>query len=556
MRYVQPSAKLRTGYVEVLKQLCREVNSVYSRKCLRELNRNFVRLDRLDLDLRSYSDPVELILDRQVNGMLTKCPAIPVEADPVDNCYRTYYKFEQQCLRTNRRLASGRLPEPDVAAVLFTARRKIANILGDVPEPQDLPFSFGPGATHNVKQRTSVFHKIIAEPESTSQCYKTAFKLLSSVPSLWTAWGGSIDDPPKLKIVDGSRFGQVPKSAKTNRPIDIEPTINGVLQRGYGTIIRNRLARASNCIRSGQQRHNRLARDASISKELATIDKSGASDSIASHLVLDLLPMPWFEALDDCRSHYHTIRGRVEYLQKFSAMGNGFTFELETLMFLALARAATELVGLSPKDVSVYGDDVIMPSAAVDLYFEVCDWCGFTINEEKSFWGDDAFRESCGADWFNGVDVRVAYMRHDISPHYLTALHNRLVELGIAELIPVTMRGLQQLVPVEFRRFGPPSEHRYGYLHSWNHLEPVTAVCIRPKKHRPFGGVYLWAYALYSSQFCGGSVSWLSEKGFRQQWLESRQSNMFQLVPSLDMRRFTIRNDFKLTTKVISLRDT
>jgi len=554
MKYIQSSAKLRLDYIEVLKVLCREVNSQYSRKCLRELNRSFIRLEKLDLDLRSYDDPISMILDRQVSGMITKCPSLPVLIDPVQACRDTYDKFENQCEATNDRLASGRFPESDVVAVLFTARRKIANILGDLPQIEDLPFTYGPGATHNVKRRTSAFHKILAEPECTLQSLRASQRLLRSVPRLWTLYGGSVDSPPIMKIVRGSRFGQVPKSAKTNRPIDIEPTLNGVLQRGYGGIIRNRLGRSGNCIRSGQARHSRLARNASIHKELATIDFSGASDSISSHLVLDLLPLDWFDALDNCRSHYHRIDGEYKYLHKFSAMGNGFTFELETLIFLSLARACCDILGLSNCETSVYGDDVIIPTAAIDLFFKVCDWCGFTINSEKSFWGTDGFRESCGSDWFDGIDVRVAYMRHDISPHYLTTLHNRLTCLGIDHLIPQTIMRLRMCIPSQFRRFGPPSSHLYGYLHSWDHIDTtVEAVSFRPRKFRPYGRPTL-AYAFYTSQFVQDQYdldrNWIIRKDVQWASIYAREIGS-QFDSPISMERFTIRNDFKLAVKKI-----
>jgi hypothetical protein len=535
MKYIKPSAALRLGYIEVLKVMCKEVNSPHAHKCLRELNRNFVRFDNLDVAIDTYDDPVKLILDRQVTGAISKCPSIPSLEDPELNCIQTFNKFEKQCELTNIRFASGRhLDDPDVVAVLHTAKRKIANILGDVPDVQDLPFTFGPGSTRNVKRRTSAFHKICAKPECTYEALVPSLRLLASVPSLWTAWGGSETDLPSLKTVPGSHFGQVPKNAKTNRPINIEPTLNSVLQKGYGTIIRNRLGRSNNCIRSGQARHAILSREASIHKKLATIDKSGASDSIASMLVLDLLPINWFEALDSVRSSRHYFNGEWQELQKFSAMGNGFTFELETLIFLALARATAQTLGLPLTEISVYGDDVILPTEAMPLYLKVCEVCGFTINEEKSFWGSSPFRESCGSDWFNGIDVRVAYMRHEPTPHYLTTFHNRLVELGISHLLPLTIKALQVLVPKQFRVFGPISNHKYGYLWDPDVLSKVRAVNIVPRKHRPKGPFTL-PYAIYSTQFIA----------------EPEPDIVFDKRP-ISMERFTTRSDFKLKHKWIS----
>lgn len=573
MKYIQSSSYLELGYLKVLKQLCREINTPYSQKCLRELNRNFVRFDRLDLDLRSYTDPVSMIKDRLVNGLVTKCPTIPTLEDPTLNCLTTFNRFEAQCLETNERFASDRNPESDVTSVLFGARRKIAKILGDVPKPSDLSFTFGPGATRNVKRRTSVFAKLTAEPECTLESRAAVLRTLATVPRLWTLWGGTSTSFPKLKIVQGSRFGQVPKSAKTNRPIDVEPTLNGVLQRGYGSVIKNRLAANGNCIRSGQKRHSDLARYASVMKTLATIDFSGASDSIASMVVLDLLPLDWFEALNDCRSHRHFIEDEWKNLQKFSSMGNGFTFELETLIFLSLARATCDHLGISSNLVSVYGDDVIIPTDAVDLFFKVSEWCGFTINADKSFWGSDEFRESCGSDYFNGVDVRVAYMRNAPSPHYLITLLNRLTTLGLDHLVPDTVSELRALVPGEFRRYGPPSDHMYGYIHSWDHLgSRVLAIKFQPREYRPQGRVMV-AYALYHSVSVGDPGNDISELynrlrfnrtfdryvqfygvALRRLW-DSQHEHFSDIGGMFDapisMERFTVRKDFKLSTVVI-----
>lgn len=94
--------------------------------------------------------------------------------------------------------------------------------------------------------------------------------------------------------------------------------------------------------------------------------------------------------------------------EKFSSMGNGFTFELESLIFYAAALATCEAVGADTKAVSVYGDDVIIPVEAFELYEKFCAFLGFTVNKTKSF-ASGAFRESCGAHYFSGLDVKPIY---------------------------------------------------------------------------------------------------------------------------------------------------
>jgi hypothetical protein len=88
-------------------------------------------------------------------------------------------------------------------------------------------------------------------------------------------------------------------------------------------------------------------------------------------------------------------------LEKFSSMGNGFTFELETLLFYAIAKAAG---GLQRDELSVYGDDIIIPTRCASDVLAALRFFGFTPNQRKTF-VQGPFRESCGGDFFCGVDV-------------------------------------------------------------------------------------------------------------------------------------------------------
>jgi hypothetical protein len=531
--------------------MCREVDSPLSRKVLSLLESSVISSSELpDIDPDSYDDPLSLIKDRQVLGIITKWPGLHLSDDPEDACRKTYYKFEQQCLETNLSFESGRLFDPDVEAVLLIAREKILKLLGSSPPSiselsEDFGCTFGPGASRNVRRRTSAYFKLEAEAECTLNAKNDVLRLMKGIPWLWTHFGGSNTEMPKLKIVHGSRFGQVPKSAKTNRPIDIEPTWNGVLQRLYGSQLRKKLRRGGNCINSGQLRHATLSREGSITKQLATIDKSGASDSISTALVMRLLPWDWFDALDNARSHLHEIDGKIQHLEKFSAMGNGFTFELESVIFLCLARAVAQYLEVKGP-ISVYGDDLICPQGIVELYYRVCDACGFTINQEKSFEGASSFRESCGYDWYNGIDVRVAYMRHNVSPHYLTSFHNRMHDLGLQHVFPKSFARLREIIPQRFRTFGPPSHHKYGYLFCDEVRESCSAITVRPKQHVPKGAA-TYAYGMYTLQFlsCDSDTS----DPFSVDDLGHIRFDDSKV--SLDMSRFTIRNDFKLARRRI-----
>jgi hypothetical protein len=125
-----------------------------------------------------------------------------------------------------------------------------------------------------------------------------------------------------------------------------------------------------------------------------------------------------------------------------SSMGCGFTFELETAFFLAVARSVVPGIWLVSSDhgrqrrklawphIGVYGDDIIVPSAYANAVMERLKFFGLTVNEAKSHVGrEPGFRESCGGDYLFGCPVRPLYFtrRFDNGPAIVTAA-NRVLE--------------------------------------------------------------------------------------------------------------------------------
>jgi hypothetical protein len=175
------------------------------------------------------------------------------------------------------------------------------------------------------------------------------------------------------------------------------------LQLRVGAYIRKRLKKFG-CDLDDQSVNQRRALVGSRFGHLSTIDLSAASDTVAYELVVELLPPDWVCLLDDLRSKYtRWPDGSVRKNEKFSSMGNGFTFELESLIFLAVASAMTG-------DVTVYGDDIVVPSQAFPAVRQALELCGFTVNSAKSYY-TSLFRESCGENRFGGVCVTPVYLR-------------------------------------------------------------------------------------------------------------------------------------------------
>jgi hypothetical protein len=169
-----------------------------------------------------------------------------------------------------------------------------------------------------------------------------------------------------------------------------------------------------------QTRNQRLARVGSFAGTLATIDLSMASDTVSRALVELMLPTDWLEALGQCRSPFGVLpSGEKIFYQKFSSMGNGYTFELETAIFYSLALAVCATMGLELTRVSVYGDDIVVPSAAAERLMGLLRYVGFTPNASKSFY-TGPFRESCGKHY---------YLGHDVTPFYVKRTPKTLMDL-------------------------------------------------------------------------------------------------------------------------------
>jgi len=201
----------------------------------------------------------------------------------------------------------------------------------------------------------------------------------------------------------------VPKSFKSLRSIMPNSTSGAYISKGVEAMINLRFKRKRIYLPFLQQRHKDLARKGSIDGSLATIDLSHASDSVSMYLVQYLLPDDWFEFLNETRIPTCVLpNGHRLQMETFATMGIGYTFVLETLIFRSILEAIRSLRKDSRRVrrfISTYGDDMICSSDLSEELVHVMREIGFVINEEKTFM-TGFFRESCGGDYYRGVDVR------------------------------------------------------------------------------------------------------------------------------------------------------
>lgn len=214
----------------------------------------------------------------------------------------------------------------------------------------------------------------------------------------------------------------VPKNYKSRRFIGKEEPHRQLTLGRVGDIITDSLHRATGrfgykgCVRLYDQSHNSdLARLGSIDGCVATIDLHAASDSISYQMAAAVLPEKAFKLLLDVISERILISGKSHTLHLFSTMGSRLTFPLETLIFLSVTMVAVELaatagVKVDKSLISIYGDDIVVPTEIAETVIDLLEACGFVVNREKTFTDPDIrFRESCGKDYYAGYLVTTKY---------------------------------------------------------------------------------------------------------------------------------------------------
>ncbi len=220
----------------------------------------------------------------------------------------------------------------------------------------------------------------------------------------------------------------VPKTQKSPRVIAIEPVCMQFIQQAIASWLKPRIeqscAYTSGRVNFTRQDINaKLSLSSSKSGVLSTLDMSEASDRVSSGLVWRMLSsVPVLrKQIFACRSTRANLpSGKTIPLRKFASMGSALCFPVESMaFFIAIVSSRIHSAGVrcSPTSIRkysdgvyVYGDDLIVPAGEAPSICEFLDLLGFKINANKSFW-TGKFRESCGMDAYDGVDVTPVYVR-------------------------------------------------------------------------------------------------------------------------------------------------
>jgi hypothetical protein len=429
---------------------------------------------------------------------LTKLPRDGVSADlRASRAVQKMLDADAVCGEINR---TGFLPSTmiDLDRIVARASDWIWYVLGELPRDVLCDSGFSSGATVKYqKKEGDPYFKYKGDKGLgvTPKAHALAYSLITATP-LWCSTGAW----DKLKLCDGNVVFTVPKSTDIDRAACKEPCINMALQRSVGTFIRKRLKSRAGIDLNDQSINQRLAKVGSTDGSLATIDLKSASDSISRLLVYKLLPLPWVELLEDLRSPIGTFAdpdtgdNRQIIWEKHSTMGNGYTFELESLLFWALSKASTECYDdfypvlarpiSETQLVSVYGDDIICHTRAAVTVIETLRCVGFTTNEKKTF-TEGPFRESCGKHYYDGYDVTPFYIRKPInSLSRVVWLLNALRRWSADDDGVICDPSLEPLW-LELRRSFVPSEFLGG-----SQLQSLTSVCSPHDARWKFGVSY------------------------------------------------------------------
>jgi hypothetical protein len=200
----------------------------------------------------------------------------------------------------------------------------------------------------------------------------------------------------------------VPKDSRGPRLISCEPVDFQWIQQGLGKAIVEHVelhpATRWNVFFTDQSPNGRGALLGSSTGRYSTLDLNEASDRVSVDLVRLLFPEHLLVYLEACRSLSTVLPdGEVLPLRKFAPMGSSLCFPVLALTIWAILTAGAP--DADTRDgILVYGDDVIVPTAYAVNAMELLESFGLKINRDKSCISG-LFRESCGIDAFNGVNV-------------------------------------------------------------------------------------------------------------------------------------------------------
>lgn len=294
----------------------------------------------------------------------------------------------------------------------------------------------------------------------------------------------------------------VPKGINKKRVISEESTYNQYCQSVYSAAMARWFDNnpSMNIHLDNQDYSRQLCLHGSRYMNYATIDLSSASDTVTYRLVKELIRGTWLQPMLLARTPYAVLPDGSEIaLEKFAPMGSVLCFPMECLVFSACCRLACDRTGCTPNYL-VYGDDMIIPEAAVSALLSILAELHFIVNEDKSYGPYSCFLEACGMEAYLGFDVSpcrlprrwdITKLRAGHSPELLEgsiSLCNRLYDYGLYKARRATIGETLRVFPnVPFsvdpeRGFYHPDPGNAHLQRRYNrNLQKCEVKCVLPK---------------------------------------------------------------------------
>jgi hypothetical protein len=409
-------------------------------------------------------------------------------------CYKAYVTHDEQT--TDRSFASFSRTNLDVGefgerlnrqqpVLLNAVRRHVSSVLSRFEIGNCIPHH-GPGAVTTSKQEwTRIYSNIerVFPYSDWFSCYYNSDHLAQ--------WELAIhDDTIMAKLI------AVPKDSRGPRLICVHPAeavwiqqaLRGELERvisldrsRYGYWPRRRKLPGKtrflwprNHIHFDDQSINgRIAKAASRNRRFATLDMKEASDRLSAKLV-EILFGDHYKYFDACRAQRYFVLGKdrkvliEDEIHSYAPMGNATTFPVQSLVFWAICVASLQRQRHRlPGAVFVFGDDIEVPTECAQGVIDDLESFGLLVNKEKSFFMG-SFRESCGVDAFNGVNVTPVRWKSDFDSeglHGMQALSDLAQRLRLA--------GYEEAASTAYNCLHRQMRKRYnvrvGYTNNVNH---------------------------------------------------------------------------------------
>lgn len=397
------------------------------------------RLLELKVDPAQYNEQqVHLYAsDVQLVKFLSKYPFIGAKMRAEEVAIEKLLKQESLNALTNHRWTLGDFSDGELSQI-EAVTHQLELILGPAPTPVEVleKAAWGPGTVVGNTYgggMTGPEFKFAQKATLTPNLTSVAPWVVTHYPE-WSASMLAINQHDWFRVVPGDVLFTVPKKFEESRCAMKQAMINIWLTRGIGRTILKRLhSRAGLDLLHQQGENRRLARIGSGTGIFCTLDLTSASDSVCRAPLRSVLSPAWFAWLYSTAARrfrlptgYTSVGfpSKTTYrdYEMMSSMGCGFTFELQTALFLAICRsvvpgqwvASTRAGGrceLRYPHIGVNGDDIIVPTAYAKRVIELLTLFGLTVNVNKSHYNAaPGFRESCGGDYLFGVPVRPLFL--------------------------------------------------------------------------------------------------------------------------------------------------